>query len=321
MSTKKIAIILPAYNEALTIAATIEAFHRAQPDAEIVVVDNRSSDGTGRVARETFARIGARATLLEERRPGKGNAVRKAFLETEADLYVLADADLTYRAEDLSSLLVPVVKGEVDIVVGNRHANSTYRKQNRRPFHNFGNNLVRGLINFLFRVDIQDVMSGYRVMSRRFVKSFPILTEGFELETEMTLHAVDKRLALLELPIHYDSRPEGSTSKLNTFRDGFRVLKTVLWIFKDYRPLPFFTLLSALSFVAAMGLGIPVIIAFMETGLVLRFPTAILATGLMLFSLMFFVTGLILDTVVKFQRADFELALLRDASSAGRRFG
>lgn len=309
---KKVAIILPAYNEALTIRITVEDFHRALPSAQIVVIDNRSTDGTSAAALDAFKATGCQGLLLEERRPGKGNAVRKAFREIEADIYVLSDADSTYKAEDLPRLLEPVQSGKADIVVGDRHANSTYRNQNRRLFHNFGNNLVRRLINGLFGVTVHDVMSGYRVMSRRFVKSFPILTEGFELETEMTLHAVDKRFDMREVPVRYEPRPEGSESKLNTYRDGLRVLKTILWIFKDYRPFPFFTFASVVFFLVGTALGLPVVFEFMHTGLVLRFPTAILAMGLMVFSLLFFVTALILDTVVKFHRADFELHLLRE---------
>lgn len=312
---KKIAILLPAYNEEVAIASTVAEFHGALPEAQIVVIDNRSSDRTSEKATEAFARCGGKGVLLKENRPGKGNAIRKAMREIQADVYVMADADFTYKASDLPALLEPVLKGEAEVVVGNRHANATYRNQNRRPFHNFGNGLVVKLINLLFGASLQDIMSGYRVMSYRFAKTAPLLAEGFELETELSLHALDKRFAIVEMPIRYESRPEGSESKLNTFRDGFRVLKTIVWIFKDYRPLLFFGILSFLAFALGLGIGLPVVVEFMETGLVPKFPSAILASGLMISSLLFVVTGLILDTVAKIHRADFELWLNRDYST------
>lgn len=308
---KKIVVILPAYNEESTIASTMAEFFRKMPRADIVVVDNRSADRTAEVAASQLKALGASGMILREPRPGKANALRKAFREVDADIYVMADADLTYSADDLPTLLAPVMNGLADMVVGNRHANAVYRAQNTRPLHDFGNNLVRWLINTLFHTQLSDIMTGYRVLSYRFVKSFPILSEGFEVETEMTLHAAHHRLAVQELPIDYRKRPEGSFSKLNTFSDGFRVLKMVLWIFKDYRPLPFFFALSFLAFALGLLIGVPVITEFMHTGLVPKFPSAILATGLMVFSMLFIATGLLLDTVVKIQRANFELELLR----------
>lgn len=316
--TLQVAVILPAYNEEQTVGETVKEFHAALPDAEIIVVDNRSSDHTFAAAEAAIRAANAKGRVLRELRPGKANALRKAFREVDADVYVMADADLTYSAADLPSLLVPVLKGDADVVVGNRHANSVYRSQNDRPFHDFGNGFVRWLINFLFRSNLQDIMSGYRVLSYRFVKSFPVLSEGFEVETEMTLHAVQHRFSITELPIAYRKRPEGSFSKLNTTRDGIRVLRTVLWIFKDYRPLPFFLLLSATSFGLGAVIGIPVIAEFMRSGLVPRFPSAILAMGLMVFSALFFATAFIVDPVVKNHRANFELFLIRNFSGRFR---
>lgn len=311
MTDKRVALIFPAYNEALTIAGTIEGFAKVAPAAEFVVIDNRSSDETGSLARSMLQKHSLRGRVLFEGRPGKGNAVRRAFNEVDADIYVMCDADNTYLPEDLPKLLEPVFKGEAEVVVGNRHANRVYQEQNSRLFHDFGNQFVRWLINRLFGTGLSDILSGYRVMSYRFVKNFPALSEGFELETELTLHAVDKRFAQKELPIGYRSRPEGSESKLNTWRDGFRVMKTVLWVFKDYRPLVFFTIVSALCFFSGFAVGFPVILEFMSTGLVPKFPSAILASGLMILSANFFATGLVLDTVVKNHRAEFELRIRR----------
>jgi glycosyltransferase involved in cell wall biosynthesis len=316
--SQKIVIILPAYNEEKTISGTIEEFHRALPSAEIVVVDNRSSDKTTETATNSLRKLAAKGTVLQEPRAGKANALRKAFREIDADIYVMADADMTYSAADLPALMAPVINGEADIVVGNRHANSVYSSQNDRALHNFGNNLVRGLINILFGSSLHDIMTGYRVMNYRFVKSFPVLSEGFEVETEMTLHAVHHRFALREIPIEYRKRPEGSFSKLSTFKDGFSVLRTILWIFKDYRPFPFFASVGLLCSLLGAALGVRVISDFVHTGLVPRFPSAILATGLMLIAALSFVSAFILDTVVKIHRLNFELTLLREFSGPFR---
>jgi glycosyltransferase involved in cell wall biosynthesis len=308
----KTAIILPAFNEEAAIAVTIRDFQKHCPDALFVVIDNASTDHTSAVAEKTFRELNCQWKILHEPRKGKGNAVRKAFREIEADIFVMIDADSTYLATDLKNLMAPVVDGKADLVVGNRHADSVYRKQNRRLFHDFGNGLVRSLINKLFKTNLQDIMSGYRVMSRRFVKHFPILSEGFEIETEMTLQAVDKRFSIVEVPIQYGKRPDGSNSKLNTYRDGMKILRLIFWIFKDYRPLVFFSLMSIVFAVAGIVVGTPVIIEFAKTGLVPKFPSAILATGLMTFSLILFAVGMMLDTVVKLNREQFELILLRD---------
>lgn len=235
-----LAIILPAYNEEQTIAATIEGFHQAMPEAAIWVINNRSSDKTEAIASETIAQLKCQGGVINERRPGKGNAVRRGFHDVDADIYVMADADQTYPAEQVRELIRPIMSGEADMVVGDRHSAGHYAAENKRALHGFGNKLVRYLVNKLFQANLADIMSGYRAFNRRFVKNYPILVEGFEIETDMTLHALDKRFRIVEIPIQYRDRPDGSFSKLNTVRDGARVLKTIGNILRYYRPLFFF---------------------------------------------------------------------------------
>ncbi len=303
----KTAIILPAYNEELTIEKTILDFHRNAPDALIYVVDNNSSDKTNEIASKLIKVNNIKGGVIFARRKGKANAMKTAFSKIDADNYVMADADNTYPGSDLNKLLAPVVSGEYDLAVGNRFTEEGYEKENKRRFHNFGNNLVRKLINMLFKADLKDVMSGYRVLSRNFVKNYPIMCEGFEIETEMTLHCLDKKFNIIEIPIVYKDRMEGSFSKLNTFSDGFRVLKTIFNIFKDYRPLLFFSILSVFFFLGGVLLGIEPVMEFIEYRYVYKVPTAILATGMMIFSLLFFAIGLILDTIVRFEKFNFEM--------------
>lgn len=236
----KVAVVLPAYNEEQTIAAAIEDFHQALPDAAVWVINNRSSDATEQTALDTLTRLGCKGGVVNERRPGKGNAVRRAFLDIDADIYILADADLTYPAAQAHELMAPVIAGEADMVVGDRHSSGRYATENKRALHGFGNRLVRDLVNKLFHSDLADIMSGYRVFNRRFVKSYPVLVEGFEIETDMTLHALDKRFRIVEIPVDYRDRPAGSFSKLNTLRDGARVLGTIGNVLRYYRPLFFF---------------------------------------------------------------------------------
>lgn len=231
-----VAVVLPAYNEELTIEATIRAFHDALPEAAVWVINNRSSDATESIARATLSALGCLGGVLNEARKGKGNAVRRAFLEIDADIYVLADADLTYPAERARDLMAPVIEGHADMVVGDRHSAGHYAAENKRALHGFGNRLVRNLVNRLFNADLADIMSGYRVFSRRFVKNYPILVEGFEIETDLTLHALDKRFRIVEMPVEYRDRPEGSLSKLNTVSDGARVLFVIMQILRHYRP-------------------------------------------------------------------------------------
>lgn len=302
-----IAIILPAYNEELTIEKVILDFHQFSQNASIYVVDNNSSDKTNEIAKKVINENMIKGEVIFVRRQGKANAMRAAFGKIDADVYVMADADLSHRAEDLSKLLSPVLSGEYDLAVGNRFTEEGYEKENKRRFHNFGNNLVRKLINLLFNADVKDVMSGYRVLSRNFVKNYPIMCEGFEIETEMTLHCLDKKFNFIEVPIIFKDRIEGSISKLNTFSDGVKVFITIFNIFKDYRPLLFFSMLSIIFFIAGLGFGIEPIKDFIKYKYVYKVPLAILATGLMIFSLLFFAIGLILDTIVRYEKFNFEL--------------
>jgi glycosyltransferase involved in cell wall biosynthesis len=303
----KTAIILPAYNEELTIEKTILDFHKHSPDSEIYVIDNNSSDKTNEIANKIIKENNIKGEVIFVKRQGKANAMKTAFSRINADVYVMADADHTYFGHDLEKLLPPVTSGEYDVVVGNRFTDSGYEKENKRVFHNFGNNLVRKIINLLFNADLKDIMSGYRVLSKNFVKNYPIMCEGFEIETEMTLHCLDKRFNIIEIPITYKDRIEGSFSKLNTFKDGFRVLKTIFNIFKDYRPLLFFSTLSVIFFSGGILLGIDPVMEFIEFQYVYKVPSAILATGMMIFSLLFFAIGLILDTIVRYEKFNFEL--------------
>ena len=310
-----IAIILPAYNEAKTIGATLRDFHSVMPQALFCVVDNNSTDGTAAVATETCTALpGCRFVVLSEKRQGKAFAIRRAFALVEADIYVMCDADTTYSAADLGALLAPVLADEADMVVGDRHSSGHYLRENKRPLHNFGNNLVRSLINSLFGVELHDILSGYRIFTRIFVKSFPVLTAGFELETEITLHAVDKRFRVRELPIAYQDRPAGNFSKLSTFRDGRKVLMALFSILRYNRPLFFFGTIAVLFAAFGLAIGSLPVVEFYHTGLVSHFPSAILASGLMVSALVTLAIALVLDSVVHFHRYDAELRLIEMAA-------
>lgn len=307
----RVAVVLPAYNEEQTIAATMEDFHEELPDAAIWVINNRSTDATHQTALVTLANLKCTGGVINEKRPGKGNAVRRAFLDIDADVYILADADLTYPAAQVHALIAPVISDEADMVVGDRHSAGHYAAENKRALHGFGNRLVRDLVNKLFHANLADIMSGYRVFNRRFVKSYPILVEGFEIETDMTLHALDKRFRILEIPVEYRDRPPGSFSKLNTFRDGFRVLSTINNVLRFYRPLLFFG--SAGAAMATLGLisGTPVIIEFLRDRYISHLPLAILATGLGIISIVLVAIGLILDSITHQDKRNFERDFLR----------
>ncbi|PJZ65138.1 glycosyl transferase [Leptospira wolffii] len=307
----KTAVVLPAYNEELTIEKTILSFFRELPQAMFVIVDNRSSDKTFEIAKKTLEEYKIRGTVLYEPRPGKANAVRTAFYETDADIYIMSDADLTYPADEIHALLAEREGKSLDMLVGDRLSNGRYGKENKRPFHSTGNRLVLSLINFLFGSKLKDPMSGYRVFSRKFVKNYPVLASGFELEIEMTLHALDKRFRIGEIPIAYKDRPQGSFSKLNTIRDGYRVLKHILWIFKDYKPMQFFGFFSVVTAGLALVAGYPAIMDYIRFRYVYHVPLAILATGLVVLSWIQISIGLILHTVAKIQRTNFEHSLLR----------
>lgn len=299
--TEKIAVLLPAYNEEVTIVKVIEDYRRVLPHADIYVYDNNSKDKTNQLARE------AGAIVRFEPRQGKGNVVRSMFREIDADYYIMADADDTYPAEEVEALLQPLRDGLADMTIGDRLSNGTYAEENKRGFHGFGNNLVRLLVNKLYKGNYNDIMTGYRGFSRLFVKNFPVLSPGFEIETELSIHSLDKRFKLVEVPITYKDRPEGSESKLSTFSDGFKVLRMIFNLFKDYKPLIFFSILTFLFFVLGLIVGIPVISEFARTGMIDKVPSAVLATGFMILSALSFVAGFILDTVVRQHRMQYEL--------------
>jgi len=311
MSDFTVAVVLPAYNEEKTIEATIRDFHKYLPKAEILVVNNNSSDDTAEIALRTLGELNVfNGRVLTEPRQGKGFAVRRAFMEVETDIVIMADADTTYPASQALELIEPVASGQYDIVIGDRLTNGTYHSENKRSFHSFGNSMVAWLINKIFDADLKDIMTGYRVFSRRYIKNYPVLAKGFEIETEMTLHTLDKRLAIKEIPIKYSDRPEGSHSKLNTFTDGFRVLYTIFQILRFYRPLVFFTISAVFFFIMSLISGVPVISEFIDTGAILAIPRAILATGLTLTSGLMLGIGLVLDSIARFHRFDYELTLL-----------
>ncbi len=255
----KTAVILPAYNEELTLKDTILSFHKELPEALIVIVDNNSKDKTSQIANDTFKEYGINGKLIFENRQGKANAVRAAFNQIDADIYIMSDADMTYPASEAHKLIEQVEKYNYDMVVGDRHTSGAYEKENKRALHNFGNNLVKNIVNKLFKSNLSDIMSGYRVFSRKFIKNYPILVEGFELETDMTLHALDKRFQIKEIPVNYKDRPQGSCSKLNTMNDGMRVIFTIFKIFRHYKPFMFFGSLSLIFAILSLTCGIPVL--------------------------------------------------------------
>lgn len=307
---KNTAIVIPAYNEEATISAVIREFHHQLPKAILFVVDNNSSDDTGRIARETFQSLGANGRVLFERMQGKAHAIKKAFSEINADYYVMVDADMTYDAKDVHELLKSVIERGADMAVGDRHARGHYREENKRIFHNFGNNMVKWLIRFLFSGQLNDILSGYRAFNKKFVKNFPILSSDFAIESELTLHALDKGFMVEEIPISYRDRPQGSMSKLNTYVDGVKIIKLILDIFKDYRPLAFFSVIALVFFLGGTLIGLPVILEFVDHRYIYKVPSAILASGLMIFSIIFFSIGVTLDTVVNKQRFMYHLHLL-----------
>jgi glycosyltransferase involved in cell wall biosynthesis len=307
VAEKKIAVIFPAYNEAASIADVVTDFYTQAPNVNIYVVDNNSSDGTADIARDTMNRINCKGEVLFEGYQGKAFAIRRAFRQVEADIYVMADADGTYRPEDLPALLEPVISGVADMVIGERFSGGRYDLATGRKFHNFGNRLVCGLVNFLFGGRLTDIMSGYRVMTKEFVKLCPLLGDGFEMETEMSIHGVDKKFALVEKPIKYCPRPVSSPSKLHTFKDGARIIKIIVLLFKQYRPMAFFGLTALLSFIVSLVVGMPVIFEFIRTGFILKIPSTILATGLAMVSILLFAIALILDSIARNSVIHFEL--------------
>lgn len=298
----KVAVLIPCYNEAKTIAKVVADYRAALPEADIYVYDNNSSDGTDQIARE------AGAIVRYETRQGKGNVIRTMFREITADCYLMIDGDDTYPSENAREMVNLVLEKNVDMVVGDR-LSATYFTENKRPFHNLGNRMVRGLVNSFFGGDITDIMTGYRAFSYQFVKSFPVLSKGFEIETEMTIHALDKNLSVKSVPVEYRDRPDGSESKLNTYSDGFKVLRTIVRLLKEYKPMRFFGWIAAVVFVLATVLFVPVLVEFLKTGLVPRFPTLIVTSVMAVIGLLLLVCGIILDTVAKKHRQLFEINL------------
>lgn len=298
----KIAILIPCYNESKTIKKVVEDYKKALPEAKIYVYDNNSTDKTDVIAKK------AGAIVRYEYRQGKGNVIRTMFREIDADCYLMIDGDDTYPAENAKEMCDLILNGKADMVIGDR-LSSTYFTENKRPFHNFGNKIVRWLINHLFKNKVKDIMTGYRAFSYEFVKGFPVLSKGFEIETEMTIHAVDKNFKLIEIPVNYRDRPEGSVSKLNTYSDGLKVLKTIATLFKEYKPFGFFSFLAVLLAIFATILVVPVFLDYFKTGLVLRFPTLIVSGFIYVFALLLFITGIILQVIVKKNRQNYELYL------------
>ena len=298
----KLAVLIPCYNEEKTIAKVVTDWKKSFPEAIIYVYDNNSTDDTVKLAKE------AGAVVRHEYMQGKGNVVRRMFREIDAQCYVMIDGDDTYPAEEGEALIDAVLNHNADMVVGDR-LSSTYFTENKRKLHNFGNTIVRKSINRLFGADIKDVMTGYRAFSYRFVKTFPVLSQGFEIETEMTIHALDNNFIIYSVPIQYKDRPHGSHSKLNTYRDGIKVLLTIFNLFKDYKPLKFFGTFSLILGIVSLALFMPVFLEFLKTGMVPRFPTLIVSVVMMLAAFLSFVCGLILDTHAKNNRKNFEVQM------------
>lgn len=298
---KSIVVLIPCYNESATIEKVIRDYKEVLPEAVIYVYDNNSCDGTDQIARD------AGAIVRYERRQGKGNVIRSMFRDIDADCYLMIDGDDTYPKENAREMVDLVLKG-VDMVIGDR-LSSTYFEENKRPFHNFGNSLVRCLINLLFHANIKDIMTGYRAFSRPFVKHFPVLSKGFEIETEMTIYALDKNFLLQELPVMYRDRPVGSESKLNTYSDGLKVILTIFYLFRDYKPFVFFSFISCFLFLIALLMDVPILLEYMATGLVPRFPTLIVSGVIATFGLLFFFCGLILEVIAKKHKQLFEILM------------
>ena len=300
----KIAVLIPCYNESKTIEKVVKDFKKVLPEAVIYVYDNNSTDHTDEIARK------AGAVVRYEYQQGKGNVIRRMFREIDAECYVMADGDDTYPAEFAPEMVEKVLKKKVDMVIGDR-LSSTYFTENKRPFHNFGNSLVRKAINVMFKTEIKDIMTGYRAFSYQFVKSFPVLSKGFEIETEMSIHAVDKNMLLENVIIEYRDRPEGSESKLNTYSDGFKVLKTIGRLFKSYKPLAFFGTISAILMVLAVAFFVPVFVTYLKIGEVPNFPTLIVCGFAVLAAIQSLFSGMILQNIVQKNRQDFEMELHR----------
>jgi glycosyltransferase involved in cell wall biosynthesis len=307
-SSNRIAVLVPCFNEEAAVATVISDFRKALPDAEIYVYDNNSSDRTGAVAREAGAQV------RSERRQGKGHVVRRMFADIDADIYLLVDGDATYDAASAPRMIAALTDDHLDMVVGFRvdQMAAAYR-----PGHRFGNKMLTGFLSMVFGEAFKDILSGYRVFSRRFVKSFPVLSDGFEIETELSVHALELALPVAEIETPYYARPEGSFSKLNTWRDGFRILGTILKLYRSEKPLRFFTAIGGFLTLVSIALAIPVVITYLEQGIVPRLPTAVLAMGLMILAVLSVSSGLVLDTVTRGRREMKLLAYLSQPAPGG----
>lgn len=302
VNKKKIAVLIPCYNEAKTISKVVNDYKKVLPEADIYVYDNNSTDGTDKLAKE------AGAIVRYEYRQGKGNVIRTMFREINADCYLMIDGDDTYPAENAREMCDLVLSQKADMVIGDR-LSSTYFTENKRPFHNFGNRIVRLLINKLFHNNIKDIMTGYRAFSYEFVKGFPVLSKNFEIETEMTIHAVDKNYKIKEIPVTYRDRPQGSVSKLNTYSDGIKVLKTIATLFKEYKPMGFFSLISLLLVLISLIFLIPPFAGYFKTGLVDKLPSLIVGAFIILTAILSLMCGIILQVIVKKDRQQYELLM------------
>lgn len=298
----KVAVLIPCYNEELTIGKVVQDFKKYLPGAVIYVYDNNSTDKTAEIARESGA------VVRYERKQGKGNVMRSMFRDIDAECYILVDGDDTYPAESAPELVSAVIDKGGDLVIGDR-LSSTYFNENKRLFHNSGNVLVKNLINRFFKSNIKDIMTGYRAFSYEFVKTFPVLSQGFEIETEMTIHALDKNFSIISIPIQYRDRPEGSQSKLNTYKDGFKVIMTIFNLYRLYKPFQFFSIFALLFLILSIIFFIPAFIDYVTSGLVPRFPSLIVSTALFIVSALSFSVSLILDSVRKNSRQQFEIFL------------
>lgn len=308
---KKIAILIPCYNEAKTIEKVVKDYKKVLPTSDIYVYDNNSSDHTDEIAYK------AGAIVKYEYRQGKGNVIRTMFRDINADCYLMIDGDDTYPAESAQEMCDLVLSGKADMVIGDR-LSSTYFTENKRPFHNFGNRIVRLLINKLFNNNIKDIMTGYRALSYDFVKGFPVLSKNFEIETEMTIHAVDKNYKIKEIPVSYRDRPNGSISKLNTYSDGIKVLKTIATLFKEYKPMGFFSIISLLLVLISLFFLIPVFEGYFKTGLVEKFPSLIVGCFIILTSILSLMCGIILQVIVKKDKQQYELLMTQIRTINGK---
>lgn len=302
---ERIAVLVPCYNEEVTIGKVVDDFRRELPEATVYVYDNNSTDCTAAIARDHGA------VVKREPRQGKGNVVRQMFRDIEADYYIMVDGDDTYPAEAARALIAPLANDEADMTVGDRLSNGSYSEENDRAFHGFGNDLVRWLIKFIYGYEFDDVMTGYRAFNRTFVKTMPVLSSGFQIETELSIHAVDKHWRIVDVPIEYRDRPEGSESKLSTFEDGAKVLMAIASLFRECKPFAFFGWIAFLFFALGLIVGVPVVVEFFQTGLVPKFPSTVLATGLVSCGALSITAGAILDTVAKSHRKMWELEVYR----------